>query len=426
MASVIHAIPVVTPEATGVHLLWNGPREWIYSPGGWQLQRRELDRRRDVECVQIAGATLTQLRNARELRTAIGLAMVRAGVWPASPAPGAPQAGSVAEVFTLELDRQASYVRVISSAKWNFVVALRSGKVVGGGAVQKAPTVVDIAAPGIDTIVAYTQGMGELAFCRGRDPSDESWRDAPVIAQLQLPLREAMPALGSFAAELATARGRLLAGETLGEDEFRDIADLLRRLVRADGPPRPIDLALRLRENAEDEFDELAALDPLRSLLLVPRWRRALGFAHFDRDPALVPGLFYEYRLTGAFPGADSTDRVAGFHTIPSTTALPADFHLGAVRVRLGQPGTVALAGTPGSTVLRATTRRGVALRPPTERFWLHLDLDSDSAVIDFPAPVTAVVLELSGGHTLTFAAGDPWNVFGAYAPVPPLSLIHI
>ena len=129
MASVIHAIPVVTPEATGVHLLWNGPREWIYSPGGWRLQRRELDRRRDVECVQIAGATLPQLRDARELRTAIGLALVRAGVWPASAAPGAPQAGSVAEVFTLELDRPASYVRVISSAKWNFVVVKASWRV---------------------------------------------------------------------------------------------------------------------------------------------------------------------------------------------------------------------------------------------------------------------------------------------------------
>ncbi|MBL8701478.1 MAG: hypothetical protein JNK67_24075 [Alphaproteobacteria bacterium] len=419
MPSVIHAIPVVTPEATGVHLLWSGPREWLYSPGGWRLQRRELDRRREVECVNIAGATLAGLRAARERRTAIGMALLRAGAWPGGPDPGTPEAGAAAEVFTLELDRPAPFVRVVSTAKWNFVVALRAGKVVGGGRAAKAPFSAEFAAPGIDTIVAYTLGMGELTLCRGRDASEESWREAPVIARLQLPLREAMPELGGIAAELALARSRLLPGETLREDEFRDVADLLRRLVRADGPPRPIDLALLMRDSTSDAFTELAALDPLRSLLLVPRWRRALGFAHFDRGPGLVPGQAYEYRLTGAFPAADLGDRVAGFHTVPSTTALPADFQLGTLRIRLAQPGTVTLARAPAANVLRATTRRGVALRLPGERFWLGLDLDRDSAVIDFPTPVSAVVLELGGAHTLSFAAGDPAAAFGPYAPVP-------
>src|SRR3954469_15973730 len=130
MPTVIHAIPVVSPDAQGVHLLWSGPREWIYSPGGWRLQRRALDRRREVECITIGGATLTALRQARELRTAIGVALLRAGGWPASAQPGAPAAGSIAEVITLELDRPAAFVRVISSAKWNFIVALRNGKVV--------------------------------------------------------------------------------------------------------------------------------------------------------------------------------------------------------------------------------------------------------------------------------------------------------
>ena len=137
----------------------------------------------------------------------------RAG--PASTIVGAPAAGSTAEVITLELDRPAAFVRVISSAKWNFIVALRNGKVVGGGTVQKAPVALELAAPGIDTIVAYTLGLGEVLFCRGRDQTDDSWRDAPVIARLHLPLRETMPELADFDAELALARSRLLPGETL-------------------------------------------------------------------------------------------------------------------------------------------------------------------------------------------------------------------
>ena len=233
MPTVVHAISVVGPGAVGVHLLWNGPREWIYSPGGWRLQRRELDRRRDVECVTIGGATLTTLRDARELRTAIGLALLRAGSWPASTIVGAPAAGSTAEVITLELDRPAAFVRIISSAKWNFIVALRNGKVVGGGTVQKAPVALELAAPGIDTIVAYTQGLGEVLFCRGRDQTDDSWRDAPVIARLHLPLRDTMPELTDFDAELALARSRLLPGETLVEEEFREVAELLRLMVRS-------------------------------------------------------------------------------------------------------------------------------------------------------------------------------------------------
>lgn len=419
MTAVVHAVPVVGPDATGVHLLWNGPHPWIYSPGGWRLQRRELDRRRDAECTSFAGATLAALREARELRTPIGIATMRAGSWPASGEPGAPAGGATAEVVTLELDRPAAFVRVHSTAKWTFIVALRGGKVVGGGRVQPAPVTREIAAPGIETVVVYTLGLGEVLICRGRDQTDESWREAPVVARRQLPIRELMPGLAGFDDEIAQARSRLLPGEELRDDEFRQIADLLRLMVRRVRPPRPIDLALLLRDALDDEFTELCALDPLRSLLLSPRWRRALGFAYFDGDPALVPGQAYEYRLTGAFPADEATDRVVGFHTIPSTTPLPADFHLGDVRVRLAQPSAVARAGGgPGET--QAIARRGVALREPEERFWFGLDLDADSAVIDFPTPVHAVVLELAGAHGLTFAGGQPWEGFGAHAPVPP------
>jgi hypothetical protein len=56
VTTLVHAIPVVGSGATGVHLLWNGPHPWIYSPGGWRLQRRELDRRRDAECRRSAAS----------------------------------------------------------------------------------------------------------------------------------------------------------------------------------------------------------------------------------------------------------------------------------------------------------------------------------------------------------------------------------
>ena len=109
---------------------------------------------------------------------------------------------------------------------------------------------------------------------------------------------------------------------------------------------------------------------------------------------------------------------MVGFHTIPSATALPADFHLGDVRIRLAQPATVARTDA-NTSATRAIARRGVALREPLERFWIHLDLETESAVIDFPVPVTAVVLELAGAHSLSFAAGQPWELFVGYSPVP-------
>ena len=79
----------------------------------------------------------------------------------------------------------------------------------------------------------------------------------------------------------------------------------------------------------------------------------------------------------------------------------------------------------------RAIARRAVALREPTERFWLGLDLESESAVIDFPVAVSAAILELAGPHMLSFSAGqvtglekanrriDRVTIGGSYRPVP-------
>ena len=85
------------------------------------------------------------------------------------------------------------------------------------------------------------------------------------------------------------------------------------------------------------------ALDPIRTLLPHPKWRRVLGFGWFDEDPSLDVGESYEYRITGFFPIEDLTDRIYSFHTIPSHTALPSEFYLGNLRIRISQPVTVKL-----------------------------------------------------------------------------------
>ena len=30
----VHAIPQVTPQRKGIHVIWAGPRAWLYSPRG--------------------------------------------------------------------------------------------------------------------------------------------------------------------------------------------------------------------------------------------------------------------------------------------------------------------------------------------------------------------------------------------------------
>ena len=67
----------------------------------------------------------------------------------------------------------------------------------------------------------------------------------------------------------------------------------------------------------------MRALDPIRVMLAHPTWRRALGFALFDDDPALVPGETYEYRISATFPAEDVLDPNHGFATVPSGTLLP-------------------------------------------------------------------------------------------------------
>jgi hypothetical protein len=75
------AIPVVEPPFTGVHLLWTGPPEFIYSPGGWTIERRDSvgPLRAPSVCDVV---TATQLNGAEELHLNLGTMIVSPGLWP--------------------------------------------------------------------------------------------------------------------------------------------------------------------------------------------------------------------------------------------------------------------------------------------------------------------------------------------------------
>ncbi len=446
-----NAIPQVEPPMVGIHLLWNGPHPWVYSPTGWIIQRRDWNRRLRLDCLTLSPSELATLRARRELRIRFGALTDRAGECPAplvavgaGPAGGvilsagttrsratvaagvaasrATSAGTAAsfaastiglpigcEIITLELDLPQSYVRVFADAHGSFAVALRDGKVVAGGREVAGSGFHELAAEGIDTVVVYARALTGVSWCvRKGDDGEDGWDDVPVIARLQLPIRPLMP-LANAAAELDEARSRLLPGETIEADEFAHLADLIRGLIEGDGAARPIDRTLLLKSDEEIDPEEMAALDPLRSVLPHPTWRRALGFAWFDRDPTLVPGAVYEYRLTAGFPAADLADAVYGFHTVPAETPLPSDFYLHDLRIRLPQASRVERFDPAVGGGKPVYTRHGVSLSPDRLPFWLGEEIDGWSAVIDLPGPSKSVILDLRGTHTLKFAAGAPW-----------------
>jgi hypothetical protein len=418
----VHAIPQVTPERRGIHVLWAGPRAWLYSPAGWSIQRRVFERAPPrLDCVRLSDAELDRLRTRHELAIRHGALTLRRGPWlapvaaAAAPAVAAPP---TADVITLTLGATQTFVRVEVASQASFALALRDGKAVAGGVVLSGSAAHQLSAPEIDTVVVYVLDLKSFGVCV--QPDDlAGWREVPVVKRLQLPIRELMPALATPDLEFAEASSRLLPGETLNRQEFEALTDVLRLLVNADGPPRPIDLALLMRETSDEDPQELCALDPIRVALIHPRWRRILGFAWFDDDASLIPGAVYEYRVTGGFPAIDLDHRVAGLHTVPSQTALPSEWYLGGVRLRFPQPCVVELA-QPDTGARRQITRRGVRLAPKDQPWWTVPSIEDWSLVVDFPDAVSSVTLDLEPGHDLKFAAGAAWLPPSATAPLPP------
>lgn len=417
----IHAISEVSPERKGIHVLWAGPRVWLYSPAGWTIQRRVFQRpRTQLDCVQLNSGLVELLRKRHEMWTRHGVLTIRQGFWVAPLAATAFSAATPPKCEVIELDLAApqTFVRVEAEASASFAVALRDGKVVAGGTVVSALAAHQLTAPAIDRVVLYVMGLKTFGMCV--QPEDvEGWKGVKAVKKLQLPVGELMPELADADAEFGEAKSRLLPGEDLDRGEFESLMETLRLMVKMDGPPRPIDLTLLLRDKPDEDPQELCALDPIRALLIHPRWRRVLGFAWFDDDPALVPGQIYEYRVTGGFPEVDLTQRVAGFHTTPSRTALPSEIYLDSVRLRFPQPREVELAHKDDGGQ-RQITRRGVQLNSRDEPWWIVPSLDDWSVVIDFPVPVSSVTLDVEPGHNLEFATGASWLQPSAGGPLPP------
>ncbi len=400
------ALGQVEPPRQGIHLVWLGPLPFGYAPGGWTIERRESQRdtSRPDACDALAGQRLTQLRRTLELQTAFGTVRLAQGIWPPD--------GQLCDAFTWNLDHEATVIGS-TDAERSFVYGIRDGKAVGFAG---PPAILfDLGPHPVSQVVLLARGVERITLClRGERP----WEGAKIIRDLQLPLRELMPALTSEQDEFAEAKARLIDGDVIDEQRFRGVADKLRATLSGLGV-RPIDRLLLLRARDDTDFEELPGTDPLRMLYASPTWRRALGLSYFDDDPALVPGERYDYRITGRFPG-DHDDAVFGFHTVPAATPLPAEFYLGGCMLRLPQPTVVGRAPSvlEGGTLV--SSRRGIPLAAREGVLpWLDPLPGDVSAVIDLPAPTTSVVLELDEGHALEYEAGLPWAGMGGTLPVP-------
>lgn len=406
-----HAVPQVEPSGTGIHLLWLGPPAFIFAPSGWRIERRKHTGppRVRVHCDVLESDRVARIRKLSELPLREGVWTVRPGVWPIAP-------GGACEIYTCELRQPAGGLHGRYEGSSALIYTTRHGKAVGGAGPLLGE--FDLGPDTIDRIVIYALGIKTIRLCV-RDEDTRPWDDATHLADLTLPLREFDSTLATPEAELAEARRRLLPGDVLEEQKFRDLSALLRvGLTPKEG--RPSQHTLLMRDDGDDDYEEVSALDPLRMVYADPMWRRALGFAYFDHDPALVPGERYDYRVSASFPAAGLHEDLYSFHPLPAGTVLPSHFHLGPALFRTPAPVTVERApGTPLGAPL-VLTRRGIRLTGENTLPWIGFGIEGASLVIDFPEPTSTVTLELEAGHDLRFESGDEWTSTTAPAPVPP------
>jgi hypothetical protein len=408
---VASALAQVDAARRGIHLFWSGPPAFLFSPEGWRVERRQA-KRPDVNsvCDVLDTAGLARLRHARQLRTAQGLWMWREGRWP-------DPTGTKAEILTFDFTVEHSSVHGDVQAQRAFILGMRGKKAVtfAGPLTQH----FSLGTAALERVVIYAIAPTHVSVCVRGDDAVE-WTNATVIRErLQVPLGELMPALTTPQAEFAEAKSRLLPGEELTEERFGDFADTLRVALRDLTTP-PIRRTLLMRDETTEPFEELSALDPIRMVYADPMWRRVLGLALFDDDPALIPGQSYDYRVIGRFPASMVLPRWYGFHTIPSGTPLPSEFYLDDAMIRTAQPTTVQRAPDVDENGVLLTSRRCLPLAPRDESAWFGIGIEDASAVIDFGEPVTSVVLDVAEGHTLRYQAGHAWIMTSPDQPVPP------
>lgn len=292
-----NALSQLAPSRSGIHLFWTGPYSWVYSPGGWNIQRRPFSRRKPLQCEALSTQLMDRLRNEKELRLPFGWLTHRNGQL---------DDNTPAEIFRLDLDEVTSFVQVHMKVKLGFTYALYREKVVAVIPPKNSGTfTVHFAAPAIDAIVSYILDPQSFQYCIGKnqEATDESWNNVPfLIENLQLPIADLNPSLHNPDIEFQEAKSRLFPDEDLDPEEFKHLMGIIRSTVITNSYPRHIDKVVLLREDESSGFEELNATAPLLSLIGHPKWRRVLGFGWFDKDLALQPGQIYEYRITGFFP----------------------------------------------------------------------------------------------------------------------------
>ena len=330
-------------------------------------------------------------------------------------------------VYTQELSAPSDAVSVRVDAAFALAIAISGGKAVGASLVGAG---MSFSAARIDTVAVYALSLTYLQICAQyplpeRD-IDAEWSTADVLASgLTLPLHEADPTLAA-ADELATARSRLLASESLSDEEWSNLAVALRPAAASTLSTRPCDIVILDRADAEDPYQETLFEARLALLCLDPRWRRVLGFGFADTKA--TQGTAYDYLVSGDFAMADATDEVYDVHTVPSGTALPTTFQIRDVTFRFGGPRNVVLDPAPPANATNAVSRRGIPITTgdPVDGFvpwWTP----GYSCVIDLPAPVDSVTLEVPASHNLSCAGAKSTDVIGPPGdPVPagPLAVL--
>jgi hypothetical protein len=446
------AIPRLDAAGHGVHLAWSGPDLVPLALDGYEVRRRKArpgERRR--VCVELDRERLELIAERGFLPDELGTIRCRPARWPQlhvgeeippsqvqklldSPAPSPAFAATTTTgamtspqlfVFTQELRQPSNRVFVTCLSRGAFAIAISAGKAL---TLKGLPPGVTVTLDGqeIDSVAVYTIAPSELEIC-AEVPDDEKrsereWAQAQVLArELTLPLAEVDPSLADRDDELAAARSRLLASESLDDAEAGKLAAALRAAAGRSDLGRPCDRVMLSRAETGEPFQETLFTSRITLLSLDPRWRRVLGFGF--ADTTAQEGETYEYRVSGHFPGADLDDEIYDVHTVPSGTPLPMAVHVRDLSLHFPAPTTVVLDPPPDPDALEDVSRRAIALRPPDDPFgFLGGDLLADlCCLIQLPRPCEKVVLELAEGHDLQYAGaqdGDPFSP--PLTPLPP------
>jgi hypothetical protein len=437
-------IPRFDSGAAGIHLLWTWPDVLPLSTHGYDIQRLEYSQKDwRWTCETISRQMFDLLRILAEipaplgpLRLQTGVTFTRAwddslgtptvGFWgPTVYSAGAYKSPSFS-VLIQELTRPADRISVeIENDEALLVIALSGGKSVAV-AVGDGSGYILLSAPSIDVVRVYFPSnrlLFEAKICVASvDATAAEWAKAPYLVRgLTLPIHEADPALTTPATEYAAAKRRLLGTETLSQADFEQFVATLRKPVAATALGRSGQRVVLARGDPTQTYEELTLNHQLAALAIHPKLRRVLGFGFADRK-GLTKGSTYVYRVTGHFDAGDVADTIYDFHLVPSATVLPAAFTLGALGLRFALPVTVVLDPSPSTTALQDTSRRGVSIQAnPADASWLLPSLDTWSVVLDFPTPVSQVVLEVDTNHSFRYVGGIPWEwpLGAVLEPVP-------